>query len=248
MSSKKGLTAYEAHNMAYLKEKFEENQQRLRSEMARYKRQLELYENVKRRVKEAKNSIERKKNYTAKQRNNSLKKRFNAIQNTLRRNRNYGMHVMQARNGEVTTVQAPSFTNMILRGATIKGFNSKKDFLSTPEALVERRPTNDPPTQWRGSDASMKPDIYCEISKGLLKGGIGKWARDDKFIKEGSTVLLKLIGPNKFSIMGVFKEYPPAAVAANPDLRFCSERYWIENHLMYVEGAGGWKMPEFSPP
>ena len=230
--------------MAQLKAEFTKLYRDLRSELRRYKVNIKLYENVKRRVKEAKNSVERKKNYTVKQRNNSLKKRFEAIQNTLRRNRNYSMHVMKNLGGEVTTAQPPSFMNIVLRPATIKAFNSKKDFLSTPEALVERKSTFELPTKWRGSDPFFHPDMSCEISKGLLKGAVGKWARDDKFIKEGSTVLLKNVGQKKLSVAGVFKEYPAAAVAANPELRFCSERFWIENHLMYAEGAESWRIPD----
>lgn len=236
----KPLSPSELYNADYMKSEFKEREEALRSTMDRASKKMALYENIKKRVENARNSTARNRNKSSAERNNALKKKYRNIHQTLKNSREYAMHVNNK--GEVTPVQAPSFVNTILRKSTIEKFNDKKNFPITPEATIHRKSDTRPPREWRSTDPPMKEHTLCGITLDLLSGSAGKWKRDDAFLKEGSSVIFKLVGPNKLLIKGVFKEYSPAEIAAHPDLKYCSERFWVKSGIMYAE-EGIWEPP-----
>lgn len=238
------LADYEIRNMEFMKSEFDKRKNALDEDIKQNETRKALYEKVKKQVNNARNSTERNKNKTSRERNATLKKKYKNINAALHTAAVWeqAMHV-NPNTGNVTTYQPVSFVNIVWRKATVDEFNSKKDFAKTPEATIHRKSDTKRPVEWRESDPPItkKEHITCGISTNLLNGSIGKWKVDDKFLKEGSGVIFKVI-EGKLLIRGVFKEYPPNMIAANPELRFCSERYWKENKILYAE-EGVWEPP-----
>ena len=221
----KKIEAYELDNAKFMKAEFDKALEAVTHGKRLNQARKNLYERVSRNVKTAKNSIERKTNLTPTRKAKELKKRFERIRNTLRNNRNYAMGFSNA--GEVRKPIAVSFVNVIFRKIVIDSVDDAKKFKTEPGATVILKNANPPPIEWRESNASESK--HCKISTKLLDGSIGKW-KEGKLIKKGASVIVR-VEAGKHIILGAFKKYDDAAVAAHPDLKFCDEAYWKENEV-----------------
>ena len=219
----KPLSDYEAKNMNFMKKEFSERHASLLGEKARYEFKLALRAATEAAVQKARESVERTHS-NSKKKANSLTRRFKKIHGTLKANREYAMHVNSI-SGEVTSVQPPSFTNILVRWTPIMHFNDAKTFMQNPKATLQRKTPNPPPEKWVQGDAITTPEYPIHTS--LLDGKMGKWKADPKFIHADSGVIYK-----DLTIVGVFKEYTQREIDDHPDLIFCSKAFWLENGVL----------------
>jgi len=221
----KKIESYELENAKFMKKEFEEALEALTHDKRLNQSRRNLYERVVRNVKTAKNSVERKANLTPRRKATELKSRFEKIRNTLRNNRNYSMGV--SNNGEVRKPIPVSFVNIIFRKTVIDQVDTAKDFKTQPGASILFKNANPPPVQWRETNATISK--HAKISTKILEGSIGKW-KEGKLIKKGASVIVR-VEAGKHIILGAFKKYDAAAIAAHPDLKFCDEEMWKEREV-----------------
>lgn len=221
----KRIEPYELENAKFMKEEFEKMLQALRAGKETERERKRLYNSVTRRVRVAKNSVERKANLTPKRKAEALKGRFDKIRTTLRNNRNYSTSIFN--NGHVQDPIPVSYMNAVYRKAVIESVEAANKFKAQPSAVVKVKRTNEPPIKWRETNAAE--DKPAKISTKILDGSIGKW-KEGKLIKKGASVFVK-VEAGKYTILGAFKTYDAAAVAAHPSLQFCSEPFWKEHEV-----------------
>jgi hypothetical protein len=225
MSVAKRIEPYELENAKFMKKEYDEALDAMEHGKRVNQGRKDLYERVVRNVKTARNSVERRGNLTPKKRNAELKIRFERIRNTLRNNRNYSMGMSNA--GNVRKPIPVSFVNIVIRKSSIENVEDAKKFKTEPGATVRVKNANPPPAQWRESNAAESK--HCKIHTKILEGSPGKW-KAGKLIKDGANVIVKVEG-GKHTILGVFKKYDAAAIAAHPDLKFCDEGLWKEGDI-----------------
>jgi hypothetical protein len=221
----KRVESYELENAKFMKVEFEKALDAVTHGKRINESRRNLYERVVRNVKTAKNSVERKANLTPRRKAAELKSRFERIRNTLRNNRNYSMGFSNT--GNVRKPIPVSFVNIIFRKTVIDEVDSAKDFKTQPGASILFKNANPPPVEWRETNALISK--HAKISTKILDGSIGKW-KEGKLIKKGVSVIVR-VEAGKHIILGAFKKYDAAAIAAHPDLKFCDEGYWKEHEV-----------------
>ena len=238
----KPLPEYEMRNMAFMAHEFKERHGSLLSERARYQGRLALKAQKEAEVEQAKASVEAKEYPSPSKKAHSLTRRFRKIYARLKENREYALHVNDVTGRLYPPIQEPSFTNIVVRWTPIIGFNDAKSFKQNPKATVLHKSQNDMPKKWLETDPVTTPEYWVHTA--LLDGKLGAWKRDPAFIKEGSGVIYRAeaaratggVGGGSLAanlvITGIFKEYSPEMIEANPDLIFCSPRFWIENGVL----------------
>jgi hypothetical protein len=105
----------------------------------------------------------------------------------------------------------------------------KKD--PNPKVKITSKPYIKLAAEWSNENADGAPREVFVINK-LLTGKIGEYKLPEKLFKVGASVYAENDYTGEAKVFGVFVEYSPREIAENPDLKFCSEKFWRESGLL----------------